>query len=77
MNEGAGDPAPFSEQLFQLNYQLCKEFPAFTPLEIDCEKYHKVIMLYANVRKLQLRENKESQKTNSNIIRRPAGDNWF
>jgi hypothetical protein len=58
-----------------MNYQLCKEFPAFTPFIIECEKFHKVVMLYANVRRMQIRENKENNEPT--VIKRRAGDNWF
>jgi len=58
-----------------MSYQLCKEFPAFTPFDIECEKYHKVVMLYANIRKMQIRENKKDVEPN--VIKRRAGDDWF
>jgi hypothetical protein len=62
-----------------LSYQLCKEFPAFTPLQLENERYHVVIGLYANVRKVQIRNGEQKARINSrpNVIRRPAGDNWF
>lgn len=74
-------PASFSEQLFQLSYQLCKEFPSLTPFTVEKEKFKKVIRLYADVRKLQIRESKNTPVTdthsNNQKIRRPARDNWF
>lgn len=61
-----------------MNYQLCKEFPSFTPFDIECEKYHRVVGLYANVRKLQIRESEQiEQSKKPKVIRRPAGDDWF
>jgi len=61
-----------------MNYQLCKEFPSFTPFDIEREKYNKVISLYANVRKLQIRESEHIERNkNPQTIRRPAGDDWF
>ena len=62
-----------------LNYQLCKEFPALTPYEVDEKPYHEVITLYSDVRTLQI----EAQKRNPGIdngpkvVRKKAGDNWF
>lgn len=60
-----------------MNYQLCKEFPAFTPFAIECEKYHKVITLYSNVRKIQIAESERKEQAESNVIRKKAGNNWF
>lgn len=61
-----------------MSYQLCKEFPAFTPFAIDLEPYHRVIRLYADVRRLQIRESHDKTNTNApTVIRRRAGDNWF
>ena len=61
--------------LFNINYQLCKEFPAFTPYDLDRKKYHDVIVLYSDVRKLQIRQKK--LKDPDRVIRRRAGDDWF
>jgi hypothetical protein len=37
-----------------------------------------VIELYADIRAMQIRENKEKKKNDPNrIIRRPADDSWF
>jgi hypothetical protein len=62
-------------------YQLCKEFPAFTPLQLENERYHKVIALYADTKKVQMRYEKQKAEAetqpHSGVIRRPAGDTWF
>ena len=70
--------------LFSINYNLCKEFPAFTPYEIDDRSFHDVIKLYSEVRAMQINNNKRVEKVNNPIgsdnrgrIRVPAGDNWF
>lgn len=63
------------EMMFSIEYQLSKEFPALTPIAVECEKYHKIIDLYADVRKFHIRAKKSEGKRN--VIRRPAGDNWF
>lgn len=72
----------FEQLLFQINYNLCKIFPAFTPFAIDCEKYHNVIMLYADVRREQIRQKRlENKRTKivkgKRVERRRASDNWF
>lgn len=61
--------------LFTINYQLCKEFPAFTPYDVDERSFVSVIELYADVRRLQIREKKLNDP--NRVIRRPASDNWF
>jgi len=61
--------------IFNINYQLCKEFPALTPYEIDDRTFVEVIDLYADVRALQIREEKLNDP--NRVIRRPAGDKWF
>lgn len=70
--------------LFSINYNLCKEFPAFTPYEIDNTAFHDVIKLYGEVRQMQINNNKQIEKVSNpnkpntdTRIRVPAGDNWF
>lgn len=68
--------------LFQINYNLCKEFPAFTPFEIGKSKYHEVILLYSDVRREQIRQEKEENRktkiiNGKRIPKRRAKDNWF
>ena len=64
-----------------INYQLCKEFTAFTPFMIEEKEFVEVINLYSDLRRLQIRENKKTKKDKhgnvKKVIRRPAGDNWF
>ena len=45
---------------------------------VDNQPFVEVIKIYADVRKLQIRENKEHADNNSSkVIRRRAGDDWF
>lgn len=62
-----------------MNYQLCKEFPALSPYDIEKKRFYDVIRLYADVRAMQIRNSKtsEQKETSTNSIRRPAGDDWF
>nr|DAU64718.1 MAG TPA: hypothetical protein [Bacteriophage sp.] len=73
------DDTPLFEVLFDINYQLCKEFPAMTPYDIEKHTFHDVIRLYSDVRALQLREAKrgDNDSNDNRVIRRPAGDDWF
>ena len=77
--DGGVDDTPLFEILFNINYQLCKEFPAMTPYDVEKKSFHDVIRLYSDVRAMQIRETKrENDKGNDNkVIRRPAGDSWF
>ena len=64
-----------------MSYQLCKEFPALTPYDLDKKQFCKVIDLYSDVRRVQIREKKTASLTvpekKEKVIRRPAGDDWF
>lgn len=64
-----------------MSYQLCKEFPALTPYDLDEKQFCKVIDLYSDVRRVQIREKKTASlpvpEKKEKVIRRPAGDNWF
>lgn len=74
------DDTPLYEVLFMVNYQICKEFPAFTPFVIEHTSFYDVIRLYIDLRTLQIRENAETDANTNNdnkVIRIPAKDNWF
>ena len=47
---------PVHELLFEIEYNLCKEFPAITPMQVDDMTFHDVIRLYSKVRQYQIRE---------------------
>ena len=66
------------EVLFQINYQLCKEFSGLSPFDVDNQPFFEVIKIYGEVRALQIRENLNENNPNENkVIRRKAGDDWF
>lgn len=64
-----------------INYQLCKEFPAYTPYMIDESVYSEVIDLYSDLRRLQISEKKNTKVDKhgnvEKVIRKRAGNNWF
>lgn len=64
------------ETMFLIEHNLCTMYAGLTPFTIECETYHNVIMLYADVRRMQIREAKK-EKGGKRVIRRPAGDDWF
>lgn len=77
-----GKPAPFYENLFEINYILCREFCALSPFEVENTSYVKIIRLYAKLARLKIREEQEAEqqeqeKDKPKVIRRPAGDDWF
>lgn len=65
--------------LFLINYQLCKEFPALSPYDVDDKTFHAVIKLYSEVRTMQMNEEGLRDRINNpnRVIRKPAGDDWF
>ncbi len=69
------DDSPLHEVLFSIEYNLCKEFPALSPWEIDERSYHTVIRLYSDTRRIQIRD--QELKDPDRVIRRRAGDDWF
>jgi hypothetical protein len=79
--EGSEDfpDEPLHQTLFQIEYNLCKEFPAMTPMQIDDMTFHDVIRLFSKVRAIQVRDEEiHDILTNpKRVIYRPAGDDWF
>ncbi len=63
-----------------MQYNLCKEYPALSPFDIDNTAFFDVLDLFARTRKMQIRIQEKIDETREDkvqIIRRPAGDNWF
>lgn len=69
------DDTPLHEILFQISYQLCREFNALSPYEIDERTFDEVVDLYADMRTLQIGTRERSDP--NRVVRRPAGDDWF
>lgn len=63
--------------LFMINHQLCKEYPALSPYDIDVKTYTSVIDLYCDVRKIQIKTKVNTDDKGEQIIRKKAGDDWF
>ena len=64
-----------------MSYQICKEFPAFTPVAVDDIPFFDVVDLYSDLRIFQIRDNRNTKvDKNGNkerIIRKKAGNDWF
>lgn len=60
---------------------MCKYYPALSPFEVDEKKYREVADIYGDVLQLIRRNDKEKKAEkkviDDQVIRRPAGDNWF
>lgn len=63
------------ELLFSINHQICKEYPALSPYDVNDQKYGAVVQLYCDMRTLQIRQARASDP--DRVIRRRAGDDWF
>jgi hypothetical protein len=63
--------------LFELEYNLCKEYPALTPFEIEDTSFFEIIDLFAETRAMQIRLKEITDPNYEQVIRRPAGDDWF
>ena len=64
--------------MFELEYNLCKEYPAMTPFELENTSFFEVIDLFIDTKKMQMRiEEIREEPKKEKVIRRPAGDDWF
>lgn len=69
------EPLSVGDLLFHINYQICKEFPALSPYDVDARTFIEVIDLFCDLRKLQIRQ--AAMNDPDRVIRRPAGDDWY
>lgn len=60
------------QSLLELDLSLCESFPAFTPLSLRREKAREVFNLIERLNSRPKKDNGQDE-----VIRRPAGDNWF
>jgi hypothetical protein len=61
-----------------LEYNLCKEYPAMTPFELENTSFFEVIDLFIDTKKMQMRiEEIQQEPKKEKVIRRKAGDDWF
>ena len=65
--------------LFVLESQLCEKYHALSPFDVEQRKYIEIIDLYADVRRMQMREEKVQKILSdpNRVIRRKADDSWF
>ena len=66
---------PLDEILFSIEYLLSKDYPAFTPFDIEEESFFRILDLFADTRRMQIQEKKLNDP--NRVIMRPAGDDWF
>ena len=74
------DDTPFHESLFNIVFGLCKEYPALSPYELEERSFYDVIALFADTRRVQIREDKHRRIERGEeelVIRRKAGDDWY
>ena len=62
-----------------MQVNLCDRFTGLTPLELRREKAREVFILIHRYNIYAAREAKKKKRTKNGkqIIRRPAGDDWF
>lgn len=57
---------------------MCEKFPGITPFSIRRTRAAEVFLLMRRLADHSERKEKEIKKNHgSNVIRRPAGDDWF
>lgn len=55
---------------------ICERFPALSPFDIRRERATEVFLLMRRMNDYNGRQRK-AQSRKKNVIRRPAGDDWF
>ena len=64
----------FYEMMFELQMSICKEFNSLTPFELRRTRYSEFCLF---IKRMNKYNKKEPRKKKKQVIRRPAGDNWF
>ena len=68
------DARTLYETLLETNLTLCEKFPSLNPLEVRRAKAREIFLL---LRRMNKRKKPKTGRNGEQIIRRPAGDNWF
>jgi hypothetical protein len=64
-----------TEQIFSMEVLICERFPALDPFQV---RQLRAVEFFRVVGKLIEHDRKEKKnKDRPNVIRRPAGDDWF
>lgn len=58
-----------------MTLNICDRFPSLSPFDVRRERLSEVLKLVSRMNKSNAHRAKES--TQKNVIRRPAGDDWF
>ena len=58
-----------------MELNICERFPSLSPFDVRRERASEVFRLIGRIRKSNTHRSKEANR--KNVIRRPAGDNWF
>ena len=62
--------------IFDIEVSISDRFPSLNPIEIRKTRASEIFLLIKRLGRKNRRETKKKNKK-QNIIRRPAGDNWF
>lgn len=67
------DNRPLDVIFFEMEVNICERFPGLSPLTLRKEKARDVFALFVKYANL----NKGKKNNKRQVIRKPAGDNWF
>lgn len=67
---------PLFDIFFDIEVTICERFPALSPFDIREREAREVFLLIERLSRYNRRKKKET-KDGKQVIRRPAGDNWF
>lgn len=73
MGGGGSEPSTLYDSLFELQCVICDRFPSLSPIQLRKESFHEVILLVTRLTK----HNKQSKQKDSDVIYKPASDNWY
>lgn len=65
------DNRPLDVIFFEMEVNICERFPSLSPLKLRKEKARDVFALFVKYANLGKKKKKKQ------VIRKPAGDNWF
>lgn len=64
------------ELFFEMEISICERFPSLSPFDVRREKASEVFLLMRRMSNYNHYQNK-NVKNGKQVIRKPAGDDWF
>lgn len=65
------------DALFMIEHNLCKEYVALTPFDLDERTFREVIKLFSDCKSVHMRQDIKADPDREVKVKVKAGDNWF